>query len=43
MIITACGSRHDESSEYQLLIRVIEEQTDRDSDGKLTLKQKNQA
>lgn len=40
MIITACGSRYDESSEYQLLIRVIEEQTDKDSDGKLTLKSK---
>lgn len=39
-IITACGSRYDESSEYQLLIRVIEEQTDKDSDGKLTLKAK---
>lgn len=38
MIITACGSRYDESSEYQLLIRVIEEQTDKDSDGELRLK-----
>lgn len=26
-IITACGSHYDESSEYQLLIRVIGEQT----------------
>lgn len=40
LIITACGSRYDESSEYQLLIRVIEEQTDKDSDGRLTLKSK---
>ena len=37
-IITACGSRYDESSEYQLLIRVIEEQTDKGSDGNLILK-----
>lgn len=40
LIITACGSRYDESSEYQLLIRVIEEQTDKDDDGKLVLKSK---
>lgn len=40
MIIVACGSRYDEASEYQLLIRVIEEQTDKDPDGKLTLKSK---
>lgn len=40
IIITACGSRYDESSEYQLLIRVIEEQTDKGPDGKLTLKSK---
>ena len=39
-IITACGSRYDESSEYQLLIRVIEEQTDKEPDGNLTLKSK---
>lgn len=37
-IITACGSRYDESSEYQLLIRVIEEQTDKEPDGNLILK-----
>ena len=37
-IITACGSRYDESSEYQLLIRVIGEQTDKGPDGNLTLK-----
>ena len=37
-IITACGSRYDESSEYQLLIRVIEEQTDKGADGNLILK-----
>ncbi len=40
MIIAAYGDRYDESSEYQMLIRVIEEQTDKDSDGKLTLKSK---
>lgn len=40
MIIAACGSRYDESSEYQLLIRVIEEQTNKGPDGKLTLKSK---
>ena len=40
VLITACGSCYDESSEYQLLIRVMEEQTDKDSDGKLTLKSK---
>lgn len=39
-IITACGSNYDESSEYQLLIRVMEEQTDTDPDGTLTLKSK---
>jgi hypothetical protein len=38
-IIAACGSRYDESSEYQLLIRVIDEQTDKDADGNLILKQ----
>lgn len=37
-IITACGSRYDESSEYQLLIRVIREQTDKGPDGNLILK-----
>lgn len=37
-IITACGSRYDESSDYQLLIRVIEEQTDKEPDGNLILK-----
>ena len=37
-IITACGSRYDESSEYQLLIRVIGKQTDKGPDGNLILK-----
>ena len=37
-IITACGSRYDESSEYQLLIRVIGKQTDKGPDENLILK-----
>lgn len=41
LIITACGSCYDESSEYQLLIRVLKEQTDKDTNGTLTLKPKN--
>ena len=40
LIISACGSRYDDSSEYQLLIRVIKEQTDKDNDGNLILKNK---
>lgn len=38
LIISACGSRYDEYSEYQLLIRAIREQTTSDADGNLTLK-----
>ena len=38
LIISACGSRYDEYSEYQLLIRAISEQTKSDDDGNLTLK-----
>lgn len=38
LIISACGSRYDEYSEYQLLIRAISEQTKSDVDGNLMLK-----
>lgn len=38
LIISACGSRYDEYSEYQLLIRAIREQAKSDADGKLALK-----
>lgn len=38
LIISACGSRYDEYSEYQLLIRAISEQTKSDDDGNLMLK-----
>lgn len=38
LIISACGSRYDEYSEYQPLIRAINEQTKSDADGKLILK-----
>ena len=38
LIISACGSRYGEYKEYQLLIRVINEQTKSDTDGNLTLK-----
>lgn len=38
LIEAACGSRYDESSEYQLLIRVIREQTERTANGERTLK-----
>ncbi len=38
LIIPACGSLYDESSEYQLLIRAINEQTKPDGEGNLTLK-----
>lgn len=38
LVISACGSRYDEYSEYQLLIRAINEQTKPDADGKLVLK-----
>lgn len=37
LIISACGSRYDEYSEYQFLIRAIKEQTKSDDDGNLTL------
>lgn len=37
-IISACGSRYDGYSEYQLLIRAINERRKCDADGKLTLK-----
>lgn len=40
-IISACGSNYDDYSEYQLLIRVINEQTTKDTNGKLILKQKS--
>ena len=35
LIITACGSRYDDYSEYQLLVRAIGEQTKSDSKGNL--------
>lgn len=38
LIISACDSRYDEYSEYQLLIRAINEQTKSDAAGKLALK-----
>ena len=38
LLITACDSRYDETSEYQLLIRVLNEQTDKDDNGTLSLK-----
>lgn len=40
LLIEACGSRYDDASEYQLLIRVINEQTDKDDNGNLKLKKK---
>ena len=40
LIISACGSRYDDCSEYQLMLRVIREQTDKDKDGNLVLKHK---
>lgn len=42
LIISACGSRYDEYSEYQLLIRAINEQTKSDADGKRVLKGTNE-
>ena len=42
LIITACGSRYDEDNEYQLLIRVIGEQTLKNDDGSLRLKNKSE-
>ena len=41
LILSACGSRYDEYSEYQLLIRAIKEQAKSDANGNLTLKGKN--
>lgn len=38
LIISSCGSRYDEYSEYQLLIRAIGEQAKTDTDGNLILK-----
>ena len=40
LIISACGSRYDEQSAYQLLIRAIKEQTKTSDDGTLVLKEK---
>jgi len=42
LIISACGSRYDDTSEYQLLIRVIGEQTTKEPDGTLKLKSKSE-
>jgi hypothetical protein len=36
-----CKGKYDQASEYQLLIRVINEQTNSDDEGKLSLKSKN--
>lgn len=41
LLIKKCASNYDESSEYQLLIRVIGEQTIKDDKGSLVLKDKN--
>lgn len=41
LIISACGSRYDDYSEYQLMLRVIGEQTDKDADGNFILKHKH--
>lgn len=38
LLVVACGSRYDEASEYQLLIRVLNEQAEESEDGKLSLK-----
>lgn len=40
VLVKACGSNYDEESEYQLLLRVIKEQTIGDGEGNLTLKEK---
>lgn len=42
LIISACGSRYDEQSTYQLLIRAIKEQTKTNDDGSLVLKEKGE-
>ncbi len=41
LLIKKCAGIYDESSEYQLLVRVINEQTIEEKDGALTLKGKN--
>ena len=38
LLMTVCGSRYDETSEYQLLIRVLNEQTVKDDNGTFSLK-----
>lgn len=40
VLISACGSEYDDCSEYQLLIRVINEQTTTDENGVINLKKK---
>lgn len=42
LIITACGSRYDEQSSYQLLIRALKEQTKAGDKGDLVLKEKGE-
>ena len=41
LLIKKCASDYDKSNEYQLLIRVIGEQTIKEANGSLTLKDKN--
>jgi len=41
ILLYKCKGKYDESSEYQLLIRVINEQTTEDTDGNLQLKPKD--
>jgi hypothetical protein len=41
LLIVACSGNYDESSEYQLLIRIIAEQAKTDGNGILTLKEKS--
>ncbi|MFV0341945.1 MAG: transposase [Anaerocolumna sp.] len=41
LLITACSGNYDDSSEYQLLIRVIGEQAKIDGNGNFTLKEKS--
>ena len=41
LLLHKCKGAYDESSEYQLLIRVINEQTTEDTDGNLQLKSKD--
>ena len=41
MLLHKCKGKYDELSEYQLLIRVINEQTTEDTDGNLQLKPKD--